>query len=186
MNLQRRHLLQGIGATGALAPFVPVLNAAAGERGFPRRLVLFFTPHGTIWDNWKPTGTETDFVLGPILKPLERHKKKINVLANLEILAPGVGAPHTKGPSLLWTASPLLNDKTFTRAGGCGGLHFGWNSGPSVDQVIARALGAPTPYRSIELGVRAGHSHPAARMIYARARQPLPPESNPHSLLERL
>ncbi len=182
----RRQFLQALGLPAMAAPFLPILNASGRERVFPKRLVLFFTPHGTIWKDWKPTGTEKKFTLGPILKPLERHKKQVNVLAGLEVRAPGVGAPHTKGPAILWTGSPLLNDKTFVRRDGSGGLYFGWNSGPSIDQVIARSVGGVTPYRSLEFGVRSGISHPGSRMIYTGPRQPLPPESNPYGVLGRV
>lgn len=181
----RRRFLSRLGVAAAASPFVPLLNAS-GQEGAPKRLVLFFTPHGTIWNAWKPKGTETDFTLGPILAPLERHKKKLVVLAGLEIKAPGVGAPHTKGPPLLWTASPLLEEQTFIRADGSGGRYFGWNSGPSVDQVIAKVVGGRTPYRSLELGVRSGGNHPGSRMIYTGPRQPVPPEPSPYAAVDRL
>jgi hypothetical protein len=182
----RRSFLGGLGVAAAASPFVPLLNASGQERSFPRRLLLVFTPHGTIFENWKPKGTEADFQLSPILAPLERHKKKITVLSGVEVLAPGVGAPHTKGPPLLWTASKLLEEQTFIREDGSGGRYYGWNSGPSVDQVIANVAGGKTAYKSIELGVRSGGSHPGSRMIYTGAKQPLPPESNPFNAAGRL
>ena len=183
--VSRRTFIKGVSATTALLPFVPVMNASAQVTG-PKRLILVFTPHGTVFENWKPKGTEADWQLSPILMPLERHKKKLTVLSGVEILAPGVGAPHTKGPPLLWTASKLLEDQTFSRSDGSGGRFFGWNSGPSVDQVIANVTGTKTLYRSLEFGVRAGGSHPGSRMIYAGPRQPLPPESNPYAAFDRL
>ncbi len=185
-RFSRRGFLSSVGLATATMPFLPLQNASGRERVMPKRLLLFFTPHGTIFEKWKPTGTETRFVLGDILRPLQRHQKHINVLAGLDIRAPGVGAPHTKGPAILWTGSPLLKDKTFVRKDASGGLYFGWNSGPSVDQVIAQKIGAATPYRSLELGVRSGISHPGSRMIYSGPRQPLPPEGNPAALLGRL
>ncbi len=185
-HFARREFLKSVGLPAAAAPFLPLLNASGRERVFPKRLVLVFTPHGTIPDAWKPEGTETNFRLGPILKPLQRHKKDLNIIAGLEVRAPGVGAPHTKGPAILWTGSPLLSDKTFLREDAAGGLYYGWNSGPSIDQVIARTVGLTTPYRSIELGVRAGGNHPGSRMIYAGPRQPVPPESNPYAVLGRV
>lgn len=184
-HFSRRSLLSRLGLPAAVAPFLPVLNASGAEAP-PKRLVLFFTPHGTIWDNWLPTGTDSAFTLSRILKPLERHQKKIAVLAGLQIKADGVGAPHTKGPSLLWTASPLLEDQTFVRADGSGGRFFGWNSSASVDQVIAEKIGQTTPWKSLEFGVRSGGSNPASRMIYAAAKQPLAPEANPNAMFERL
>jgi hypothetical protein len=185
-HFSRRELLGKLGLTAAAAPFVPLLDASAADARPPKRLILFYTPHGTVWDRWAPTGAGTSFQLSPILAPLEKHKQRIAVLAGMQILAPGVGAPHTKGLPLLWTASPLLEDMTFTREDGSGGKYFGWNSAASVDQIIAARVGTDTPFRSLELGVRSGGSHPASRMIYSGAKQPLAPEGNPAAMFDRL
>jgi hypothetical protein len=184
-RVSRRAVLGGLGVSTALSPFIPLLNAQ-GQEAQPQRLILWFTPHGTIYDNWKPSGGQTDFTLSPILKPLERHRAKINVLDGLKIKADGVGAPHTKGPPLLWTASPLIDDMTFERPDGSGGFYYGWNSAPSLDQVILDALKPQTPYRSLEFGVRSGGNHPGSRMIYTAAETPLAPETNPWKAFDRL
>ena len=50
----------------------------------PKRFGLFFSPCGTIPENWRPTkgstGAETDFALSPILEPLEPFKSDVVVL----------------------------------------------------------------------------------------------------------
>lgn len=184
-RFSRRGLLGALGASAALSPFVPLLNAH-GQEAQPLRLILWFTPHGTIYDNWKPSGGEADFTFSPILRPLERHRAKLNVLDGLRIQADGVGAPHTKGPPLLWTASPLIDDMTFERPDGSGGFYFGWNSAPSLDQVILNRLEVTTPYRSLEFGVRSGGNHPGSRMIYTGSETPLAPETNPWRAFARL
>lgn len=181
----RRGFLAGLGAVG-LSPFLPILNVSGQESLQPKRLLLFFTPHGTIKEQWKPTGTETDFTLGNLLKPLERHKKKINVLSGINMVDTGVGAPHTKGMPLVWTGSKLLDDGTFKRADGEGGPSFGWNSSPSVDQVIANAIGTKSAYRSLEFGIRSGGNNPASRMVYSAAKKPLAPATDPWSQFDRL
>ena len=48
-----------------------------------------------------------------------------------------------------------------------------------VDQRIAEALAAPTPFRSLELGVQVGAADDWGRMIYRAANQPLPPTDDP-------
>ena len=35
-----------------------------------KRLIVFFTPNGTIPDAWRPTGGERDFTLSTILSPM--------------------------------------------------------------------------------------------------------------------
>jgi hypothetical protein len=175
----RRRVLASLGASAALAPWVPLLNASGQESTIPRRLILFFTPHGTVWNQWRPTGSGNNFTLSRILAPLASVQKKIVVIDGLGMRADGVGAPHTKGPALLWTASPLLDDGTFTRDDCSGGCSFGWNSGPSFDQVLAqRALGT-TPFASYELGVSSGGGAPGAHTIYAGAAKPIPPRQDP-------
>jgi Protein of unknown function (DUF1552) len=183
--VSRRALLSGLGVSAALSPFLPLLNAQ-GQEAQPLRLILWFTPHGTVYDNWKPTGGQTDFTLSPILKPLEPHRAKLNILDGLRVQADGVGAPHTKGPPLLWTGSPLNNDMTFTRADGSGGMYYGWNSAPSLDQILIGKLKPTTPYKSLEFGVRSGGSHPGSRMIYTGTQTPLAPETNPWAAFKRL
>src|SRR5690349_762298 len=46
----RRALLSGLGASAALSPFLPLLEAE-GQEAKPLRLILWFTPHGTVYDN---------------------------------------------------------------------------------------------------------------------------------------
>jgi len=184
-RLGRRAFLSGLAASGALGPFIPLLNASGAEPA-PVRLILWYTPHGTIYDNWKPSGGETDFALSPILSKLQRHRDKLVILDGLKVKADGVGAPHTKGLPLLWTASPLIEDRTFTREDGSGGRYHGWNSAASVDQFILSKLGALTPYPSLEFGVRSEGNHPGNRMIYAGAEAPLAPEQDPWQAFKRL
>ncbi|MET0386195.1 MAG: DUF1552 domain-containing protein [Polyangiales bacterium] len=178
MRWSRRQVLSGLGASTLLAPFVPLLNVS-GQEPVPRRLVLFYTPHGTVWQHWRPTGSGADFQLSRILAPLAGHKKKLVVLDGLGVRADGVGAPHTKGPALLWTASPLLDDGTFTREDCSGGCSFGWNTGPSFDQVLAQRLAGATPFPSYELGVACGGGSPGAHTIYAGPAMPVPPRQDP-------
>jgi hypothetical protein len=185
VSRSRRAFLTGLGAL-ALSPYLPILNASGQEALFPKRLLLFFTPHGTIKSLWKPSGTERDFTLGRLLAPLERHQSKLCVLSGVNMQDTGVGAPHTKGVPLTWTGSRLLDDGTFKRDDGSGGPTFGWNASASVDQVIARAIGGDSAYRSLELGVRCGGSGPSNRMVYTDARQPLQPATDPWSQLDRL
>ena len=184
-RVSRRRLLSGLAAAGALGPFIPLLNASGAEEQ-PLRLILWFTPHGTVYDAWKPAGGETDFTLGPILGKLERHRSRLVILDGVKIKADGVGAPHTKGLPLLWTASPLIADRTFTREDESGGRYYGWNSAASVDQFILSRVGSMRPYPSLEFGVRCQGNHPGSRMIYSAAEAPLAPEQDPWQAFKRL
>ena len=186
-RLSRRGFLAGMGASAALAPFVPLLNASGAESATPKRLVLFFTPHGMVRDNWISKDGGGQWSLGPILEPLSHHQDKLVLVDGLTMLGEEtLGAPHTKGLPLLWTASPLLDDDTFERDDGDGVYTYGWNSARSFDQLIAEELASDTPYRSLEFGVRTGSSHPGHRMIYSGAGAPLASQDDPYRSLTRL
>ena len=182
----RRQILASLGASAALAPFVPLLNASGQEASIPRRLVLFFTPHGTVWNQWRPTGSGANFTLSRILKPLAAQQKKLVVIDGLGIRDDSVGAPHTKGPALLWTASPLSDDSTFKRQDCSGGCTFGWNTGPSFDQVLAQRDGTATRFASYEFGVQSGGGAPGSHTIYAGKGQPVPPRQDPVAAFKEL
>jgi hypothetical protein len=179
----RRQVLQALGLGAFASAFVPVLDAEGQEALFPKRLVLFYTPHGTIYENWKPSGTTTSFTLGRILTPLAPFQRKINVLDGLQITHSAVRAPsHTEGIGLAWTGSNLSSGSAFNFQG----YPFDWVDGPSVDQVIAKNLGSGPPFPSLELGVNSGSNAPNNRMIYAGARQPVQPETSPQKAFNRL
>ena len=144
------------------------------------RLLLFFTPHGTVWDQWRPGGGEADFTFSPILKPLEKHRSRLVIVDGIEIKSgTAYYIPHTYTMPVLWTGSPI--DTATSEF--CRDDHmqcFGWNTGVSVDQYIAGKLGGvPTPYSTLELGLGCGGLHPATRMIYSAPGMPRSPIDKP-------
>src|SRR5262245_15037322 len=95
--ISRRRFLRGLGVSTAASAFVPLLDASGAEPLLPRRLILYYTPHGTVYDNWAPQGTETDFKLSRILTPLEPHKRKVTVISGLALrLGLLEASPHTQ------------------------------------------------------------------------------------------
>jgi hypothetical protein len=182
----RRTFLHGLGGAGVLLPFLPPLaresGAAPGDG--PRRIVLLFSANGTLHENWVPSGTESDFTLGPILSPLEPYKDRMIVLDGLSTSRDGPGDGHQKGMGLLWTASRLLEGGDFQGGGDAGTA--GWCGGISVDQHIANTVGTKSAYKSLEFGVQTNGATVWSRMCYAGGNQPIAPEDSPSSMFDRL
>ena len=184
MRGSRRDFL-GAAGLGALAPFVPFLNqrAAAQPAGaFPVRLMLLFTPNGSVPSEFWPTGGETDFTFKPgsITEPLAPFRSKMIYPRNLK-RPRGGGGGHESAFRTMWTGAGQT---------GQGGGFGGYAAGPSVDQMIAKAIKVETTFPSLQFGVQ--HDGPGANptvltvMTYTGAAQPLPPESNPYKMFDRL
>lgn len=187
-TFSRRTLLRGLGAAAVASPFLPLMTASGDTPIESGRLILFYTPHGTVHDQWRPSGSERAFSLSPILSPLAGFEDKLLVLDGMDIDASiSIGAPHVKGPALLWTAAPLLEDQTFARDAMGEVTYYGWNSGPSVDQVLADTVSQDLRFRSVEVGVRTGgYAFPGSRTTYRGPGQPVTPVSDPRIAFHRL
>lgn len=204
-RLSRRHLLKALGLTAGVSPLLPLLNASGQESTRPKRLLLIYTPDGApardynTTVDWRPQGSTTDFTFHRIHEPLTPHRSKVVVPWGLRLTAGGAGEQHAYGMAGLWTASTLNGPSDGVNFDGGNGNRTGWGSGPSIDQLIARASGtncpyalppdAPTqetPFRTVELGVRCQNPTSLNRMIYSAANSPLHPEENPRSAFGRL
>lgn len=183
-----RRDLGKLAGTGFLAAALRAFQAQAQTAMTPKRIVLFFTPHGTVWNRWRPQGTPTvtNFTLPYILEPLAPFQQKLVLLDGVGLPADGPGAPHTRGPAVLFTGSPLADDMTFQRSDCSGGCSFGWNTYRSVDQEIATRLGTTTPYRSLEFGVMSGGGFPGAHISYSAPAQPNTPWQDPYVAFAQL
>jgi hypothetical protein len=172
----RRAFTAGLGAALLAAPFVGLLGrarragAATGVRA--KRLVVFFTPNGTVPARWRPTGSETSFSFpaGSILEPLAAHRQKLVVVEGLQF----VGANnHEGGMAAMLTGMGSASDES---------------RGMSVDQYVAAAIGGTTRLRSLELGVQtsAWGGSVQTRMSYSAAGQYAPPDDSPRGVYSRL
>jgi hypothetical protein len=180
--LRRRDLLQALGGIG----LVPMLQARARAQATPpiRRLLVFYTPNGTIIPQWRPRGGETTFTVGRILTPLEPWRSTLLILGGVDMALAdaGFGSHHTRGIGGLLTGRPILMGN-FRSAGP---PTAGWASGISIDQHIARTVGASSRFRSLELGVQVIDAEVRGRVAYLGASQPLPPMESPYDAFDRL
>ena len=182
----RREFLRHLGVSSAALPFLsglPGLNAAEGRQG--KRLIIMFSPNGTIpWEFW-PEGETLDFKR--ILKPLEPFKDKLVTLRGVHNKVEGDGDRHMRGMSCLLTGTELLPGNIQ----GGSDTPAGWASGISIDQEIKNFLQSRdetrTRFGSLEFGVAVpNRADPWTRMSYAGPNQPIAPVDDPEQMLGKL
>ena len=188
-TMQRREFIRGLGISAAALPFLaglPSLGMASPAQ--PRqRLVIMFSPNGTIPGSFWPKEQGDQFEFPEILKPLEPFKSKTLVLDGVCNKVRGDGDNHMRGMSCLLTGAELLPGNIQ------GGSHTpaGWASGISIDQELANYFqkndATRTRFGSLELGVGVtDRADPWTRMSYAGANQPVAPISDPYQLYQKL
>jgi hypothetical protein len=146
-SLNRRTMLQGLGATVALPlldAMVPALSAQS--KPAPQRLGFAYGAHGVIHADWRPRGVGRKYDISPNLKPLEGLRDHFNVFSNLSHLeadTKGDGSGDHNRASAAWLTGVHAYDRT--RPGAEIRL------AASADQIAARHLGKETPVPSIEM-----------------------------------
>jgi hypothetical protein len=185
----RRRFLTDLGLSAAALPLLggmPSLRAA--ENAKPKqRLVLFFSPNGTLPPLFWPDETGENFSLKRILAPLEPFKKQVLTLKGLSNKVRGDGDGHMRGMSCLLTGKELFPGNIQ----GGSDTPAGWCSGISIDQELKNFLQSKpetkTRFGSLDLGVGVPHrADPWTRWSYAGPNQPVTPISDPYELFEKL
>ncbi len=187
--LHRRQFLKSVGLSGASLPFIlglPTLGLAAPAR--PRqRLIVMFSPNGTIPGAYWPDETGSQFKLKEILSPLESFKDRMLVLHGIANKVRGDGDNHMRGMSCLLTGIELLPGNVQ----GGSDTPAGWASGISIDQEIRNFLQSQeetrTRFGSLEFGVGVtDRADPWTRMSYGGANKPIAPVSDPYQMYSKL
>jgi hypothetical protein len=187
--IHRRQFIKRLGLSAASLPFLvglPSLGLASPAR--PRqRLVVMFSPNGTIPSAFWPDETGEDFKLKEIMSPLEPFKDRMLVLHGLCNKVSGDGDNHMRGMSCLLTAIELFPGNIQ------GGSHTpaGWPSGISIDQEIKNYFQSReetrTRFGSLEFGVGVtDRADPWTRMSYAGPNKPVAPISDPYQMYQKL
>jgi hypothetical protein len=177
-RVSRRRFLTG--ATTALLglPLAMRLGRAPARAADPataKRIVFFYFPDGIVGPSqagqptlWHPSGTEHQFALTPQLEALAPYKDRCVFLNGLSS-GPTDSGSHPGGAKKLLTAAD-------------GG------QGESLDQLLARTVGAASPHRLVYLGAMANHNGASGdkHLSYPQPGQTIAPEDNPVLAFERL
>ncbi len=187
--LNRRQFLHRFGISATALPFLAGLPSLTGAP-IPQkrqRVVIMFSPNGTLPKEFWPEDNSTEFTLKPIMQPLDPFKDRTLVLNGIYNKIRGDGDSHMRGMSCLLTANELLPGNI--RGGG--GNPAGWASAISIDQEIKNHLQSrpdtKTRFGSLEFGVAVpDRADPWTRMSYAGANQPVAPIDNPYQMFGKL
>ncbi|MBK8096138.1 MAG: DUF1552 domain-containing protein [Planctomycetes bacterium] len=137
----RRVFLRGTGAALTL-PWLEGIAERLPYGAEPKRMAILVMPNGALPSAWRPKSTddggfEPSFTLTP-LTPWRQHVAVLQGLANRQSFA---------GDGHYAKVAPLLTGREIRRTGG----RDLWN-GESIDQLVARHVGANTLLPSLELG----------------------------------
>ena len=187
--IHRRNFIKRVGLSAASLPFLmglPSLGLAAPAR--PRqRLVVMFSPNGTIPTSYWPDETGKDFKLKEILTPLEAFKDRMLIVKGLSNKVRGDGDGHMRGMSCLLTGIELFPGNIQ----GGSDTPAGWARGISIDQEIKNFFQSKeetrTRFGSLEFGVGVSdRADPWTRMSYAGPNKPVAPISDPYQMYQKL
>lgn len=192
-RIHRRSLLRGAGGLAIGLPFLsamlkPGRSHAADE--VPLRLVIFYTPGGTLLDKWLPTSGASGLTLQPMLESLTPFRDRLTFMQGLglQITQLGVGHPHSRGMAGVLTGRELLAGNFATNGG-----NASFANGISIDQLIAGRISKDLPLKSLEVSAgwstglgAGGQPHPANIINSAGSKQPIPPSGNPLATFKRL
>jgi hypothetical protein len=184
MTITRRTLLQ----LGALSPLTALFpKTARAQSAPPLRLLVWFQGNGVPERLYSPTGGELDFSYPDLapgrphpLSPLSPYKSRTLHFGALERVSAASKAPNG-----------LTNFAATTGADADKG-HGAWNSllsgqvvrngvaqGETIDQRIARAVGASTRFKSLQAGLE-----PNAGLSQLGTGAPLPSIGDPQTLFD--
>src|SRR5438128_1491969 len=187
--IHRRQFIKQLGLSAASLPFLmglPSLGLASPAR--PRqRLIVMFSPNGTIPPAYWPDEVGSDFKLKEIMSPLEAFKDRMLILRGLSNKVRGDGDGHMRGMSCLLTGIELFPGNIQ----GGSDTPAGWSTGISIDQEIKNHLqkdpATRTRFGSLEFGVMVpDRADTWTRMVYAGANKPIAPIDDPYRMFAKL
>ena len=165
----RRTFLQGTGV-GIALPLLdamrPTFAADDTEKEIPRRMVAIQTNMGILPQYFFPEGAGVDYKASAYLQRLAVHRKQMTVFSGVSL--PGVTGGHAAQRCFL-TGTPHPE-------------RGGFRNGVSLDQLAAEQIGNHTRFPSLVVAM----TNENATHSFTRSGAPIPPETSPRKLFERL
>jgi hypothetical protein len=191
MSSSRREFIRQLGCSSLALPFVANLpslfdnnSSNAPKR---KRLVVMFTPNGTVKKNFWPGSDGPDLEFKEITKPIESYRDQILLIHGLSNKLRGDGDSHMRGMGCLLTGIELAPGNIQ----GGSDTPAGWAGGISIDQEIKNFLQSnpetETFFGSLEFGVQVPErADPWTRLVYAGKNKPIPPISDPYQMFKKM
>ncbi len=146
----RRSVLRGALRGAGVAVALPLLDmfldnngqALASGAPMPVRFGTWFWGCGVNQARWVPDRTGTDYDLKPELVPIAPYQDKVTVLSGFNcLLGKEANLPHWSGVMATFTGSAPFK----------GGMGSGSTEYPTLDTIIADAIGKSNRFRSLEV-----------------------------------
>ena len=157
-RITRRSALRGVLGGAAVSVGIPFLDCFLDDNGvaladtgapIPARFGTWFWGCGLNPGRWEPKSTGKVEAFGPELQPLEAYRSKINVYSGLKVYLDGrINTVHFTGEVALLTGTVP---------------HGSTVEAPSVDTIIADAIGTRTRFRSLEVSCTGDPLHSQSR-----------------------
>ena len=190
--LPRRTFLRGVGATLALPlldAMVPAMSAQSKTAPAAPRFAAIYCGNGANMNDWTPAGDDAGFTFSPTLKPLEPFRDRTIVFTGLDNFPAtdqgDSGGQHPRAaPAFMSGVHPKQTEGADVQAG------------TTIDQYIAAEICRDSMLRSLEVAVdrndvvgACDHGYACAymnSMSWKNATMPLPAETSPRQVFERL
>ncbi len=183
-RLSRRSILQGLGATSALAlPFLRSTPSAAATPTPPKRFLVFFSanePIGkTYWDVKTASGSVMNGAFPEMLSPLEKIRSKLTIIGDLKLVTRDVD-PHKGGHTGIGHTLTGRINSPFPNATSEGQYYAG---GISLDQYLAQKLDC----EALTLGAMPGGGSSGSSRISSMGKdQPVHPIDDPKKAFDKM
>ena len=189
-KLGRRAVLRGLAYGGAVSVALPALEimldsggrALADGTPLPKRFGVFFWGNGVRVAQYVPA-TVGEYALSETLAPFAKVKEYVSVISGYDIKT-GNQRGHHAGTVGILSGAPMVSQDPK------GAPYASTFSAPSIDQVVAAAIGKSTRFKSLEVGISKSVSTTEGTTLRYLSHNgpdnPNPPEYSPKALYTRV